>query len=205
MKEIAAKYFFLSFFLLSANSKMFSQTCDSKYVSLSYRDTTFQSFSKAFFTPNNEIFVTGAMTDYNEAGYIAKFSKNGIPLQSNYYIIDFFDFIKDIYFSKIKFHDFILTDDGGLIVAGQTEQYQFKHWAVLAKISKYGIVEWTKTYSPTAGFGNLSFNNVYKTTDGDIIAYMSNDIGPSVFYPVYSYNRVICYSASGVFKGALHY
>ena len=80
MKEIAAKYFFLSFFLLSANSKMFSQTCDSKYVSLSYRGTTFESFSKAFFTLNNEIFVTGAMTDYNEAGYIAKFSKNGIPL-----------------------------------------------------------------------------------------------------------------------------
>jgi gliding motility-associated-like protein len=202
MKIGPGKSFFLSLFFLSLMSTVFSQNCESKYLSLAYRGSTFESFSKAAFTSGNEIFVTGAMVDYNQAGHITKFSKNGIPLWSSYYIINFFDFIKNIYFSKIKFNDFILTDDGGVIVAGQVEQYRSKQWALMAKISKYGIVEWNKTYTSATGLGNLSFNNIYKTADGDIIAYMSNDMGASIYFPVYSYNRVIRYSASGELKWA---
>ncbi len=190
------------FLLLFSVSIVNSQNCPSKYISLAYQGTTFESFSKAAFTPEDEMFVSGAMIDYNEAGHIAKFSKNGIPLWSSYYIIDFYDFILDYYFSKIKFHDFVITEDGGIIVAGQTERYIFLQYALLAKISKYGIVEWTKTYYPAAGFGNLSFNTIYKTSDGDVIAYMTTDRGPSTFFPLYSYNRVIRYSASGQLKWA---
>ena len=197
--RLAIQIIFPVFFLIQTSS-LLSQTCDSKYILNNYKGTTFLSFSKAAFTPTNEIITAGTMPDYNEAGYLAKFSKNGIPLWSNYYIINFYDFVLDIYFSKIRFLDFVLTEDGGVIVAGQTERYQFKQYALLAKINKHGTVEWTKTYYPSGGFGNLSFNNVYKTADGDIIAYMSNDAGPSVFFPVYSYNRVICYSSAGVFK-----
>lgn len=199
MKDCFAKgtLFIFSIFLLT--NVLFSQICDSKYVVNDYKGTTFITFNKAAFTQSGEMIVTGDMADYNEAGYMARFSKNGIPLWSNYYIIDFYDFIKDIYFSKIKFLDFALTSDGGIVAAGQTEKYIGKQYALLAKINKYGTVEWTKTCTINTGL-SLSFNNVIVTSTGDIVAYMSNDKGPSTFYPVYSYNKVICYSATGAFK-----
>ncbi|MFN8290473.1 MAG: gliding motility-associated C-terminal domain-containing protein [Chitinophagaceae bacterium] len=200
MKVCLSKFFLLSFSLLVLTGYTFSQTCDSKYVVNDYKGTTFIHFNKAAFTPANEVIVAGDMADYNEAGYMARFSKNGIPLWSGYYIINFYDFIKDIYFSRIRFLDFAQTPDGGVVVAGQTERYIGIQYALLAKISKYGTVEWTKTCFTNNGSGNMSFNNVIVTSAGDIIAYMSADQGPSVFYPLYSYNRVLCYSSTGAFK-----
>lgn len=200
MKVCHAHFILLIFSLVMQAGSLSAQTCDSKYVVNDYNGATFIHFNKAGFTAANEVILAGDMVDYNEAGYLARFSKNGIPLWSNYYIINFYDFVLDIYFSKIRFLDFALTADGGIIVAGQTERYFGIQYGLLAKINQYGVVEWTKTCFTINGRGGLSFTNVFITSAGDIITYMSADNGPSLFYPVYSYNRVICYSANGTFK-----
>lgn len=200
MKDCFARISLLVFFILVFAGGLLSQTCDSKFVLNDYKGATSINFNKAAFNTASEITVSGDMADYNEAGYMARFSKNGIPLWSNYYIIGFYDFIKDIYFSKIKFLDFAETPDGGVVVAGQTEQYILKQWGLLAKINKYGTVEWTKTCYTNNGYGDMSFSSVIVTSSGDVIAYLANDNGASLFYPVYSYNKVLCYSSSGAFK-----
>jgi gliding motility-associated-like protein len=100
-----------------------------------------------------------------------------------------------------------MTDDGGLVLGGEASRYYrdatseyIKSIALLAKIDKYGNVEWCRTYLANRGIPDLSFSKIYKTSDGDIIAYMAIDNGPSLFVTDFSFNRVMRLSPKGEVK-----
>jgi gliding motility-associated-like protein len=207
MKEFITKSIFISYFLLSVIAAAFSQDCQSKYLSLTYKGTTFETFSHAAYTPSNEIIGAGYLLDYNGVAHLAKYTKNGTPIWSNYYSIKFFTFYNPTFFSRVRFNDFVLTPDGGIVVVGTMVRYYdnranvvLSDMALLAKIDKYGNVEWSRTYLPSIGLPDISFSNIYQTTDGDFIVYMANDKGPSFSFQTGSYNRVIRFSASGQVK-----
>jgi gliding motility-associated-like protein len=208
--NVPAKKIIVFFFIISAGcSLLTAQDCGSKYLSFNFRGTTFDTFSHAVFTPNNEIIAAGSLLDYNGAAHLAKYSKNGLPIWSNYYTIGFFTFYNPTFFSKIRFNDFVLTADGGIVVAGTVLRYYnnrvaeiLSEVALLAKIDKYGIVEWTRSYMPAGGYADLSFSNIHQTTDGDFIVYMAHDKGPSIYSSYNSHNRVVRFSATGQLKWA---
>jgi gliding motility-associated-like protein len=193
--------------LLLQNLLLQGQVCEDKYISLTYKASTYDTFAHCAYNTNNEILSIGRLYNYNGAGHIAKFSPKGTPLWSFYYTIDYFTFYSPTFFNTAKFNDFVPTDDGGMIVAGQVFRYYNprprEYWnqlAVLAKIDRYGIVTWSKTYLVSTGLGDLSFSNIIKTNDGDYIVYMAVDNGPAVLQGDYTYNRVIRFSAKGDIK-----
>lgn len=207
MQHKAASLFYILLWLLVFTGTATSQTCPSKYFSSTFRGTTYDTFSHVAFTPSNEIVAAGSLLDYNGAAHIAKYSKNGEPIWSNYYTIGFFTFYNPTFLSKVQVNDFVLTPDDGMIVAGSLLQYYnnrvneiYSHLAMLAKIDKYGIVQWTRVYHPSGTFPDLAFNNLIQTADGDLVVYMSQDKGPSIAYGYNSYNRVIRFSANGTIK-----
>lgn len=209
MKKVIAKSFFVSSLLLSVITVSFSQDCQSKYLSLTYKGSTFEAFSNAAYTPANEIIATGYLLDYNGVSHLSKYTKNGVPLWSNYYSINFFSFYNPTFFNSVRFNDFVLTADGGIVVVGSAVRYYnnraseiLSKMAVLAKIDKYGNVEWSRTYLPASGFPDISFSNIYLAADGDFIAYMARDKGPSFSFQAGSYNSVIRFSADGKVKWA---
>ncbi len=204
MKGHLVKSFLLFISILSEMQTTFSQECENRYLALTYKAATWETFAHTAYTPSNEIIVAGTLRDYNGVGHLAKFSKNGIPLWSNYYRIGFFSFYFKTFFSHVQFNDFVLTPDGGAILVGNVQRYYESpteffdtKMALMAKIDKYGNVEWSKTYGPTWNIGNLSFSNIYKTSDGDYIAYMATDNGKAIRRGVFSFNRVIRFSSSG--------
>jgi gliding motility-associated-like protein len=193
--------------LLLQNLLLQGQVCEEKYISLRYKASTYDTFAHCAYNANNEILSIGRLYDYNGAGHIAKFSPKGTPLWSFYYTIDYFTFFSPTFFNTVRFNDFVPTDDGGMIVAGQVLRYYnprpseyFNQLAVLAKIDKFGMVTWSKTYLVSAELGDLSFSNIIKTNDGDFIAYMAADNGPAALQGVYTYSRVIRFSAKGDIK-----
>lgn len=207
MQHKPAGFFCCILFLLMLVSGLSAQTCPSKYFSYSFRGTTYDTFMHAAFTPAGEIVATGNLLDYNGAVHIAKYSKNGLPLWSNYYTIGFFSFYNPTFLSKVKVNDFVITPDGGMVVAGSILQYYnnraievYSQLAMLAKIDKYGIVQWTRVYHPAGTYPDLAFNNLVQTADGDLVVYMTQDKGPSTNWAYSNHNRVIRFSAGGVIK-----
>lgn len=191
---------FLSFF--AGNSA--AQICPPQYFSFTFRGTTFDSFSHAAFTPANELVAAGNLLDYNGAAHIAKYSKNGTPVWSNYYTIGYFTFYNPTFLSKVRVNDFVLTPDGGMVVAGSMLRYYnnrvneiYSYMAFLAKIDKYGIVQWTRSYLPAGTYPDLGFSNILQTKNGDLIVYMGHDKGPSLENYSHCFNRVIRFSANG--------
>jgi len=178
-------------------------------MSLSYNLQTHLDFSQILYSSNNEIVCGGnAPNNFNGAGQLTRFTKNGTPLWSYGYSLDYFSLYLPLTFlSNVKFNDLVMTDDGGSILGGEairyyrdaTSEYK-KSIALLTKIDKYGNVEWCRTYLANRGIPDLSFNKIYKTSDGDIIGYMTIDNGPSLFVTDYSYNRVIRLSPKGEVK-----
>ncbi len=209
MRKYAIKLLCLIFLLGLSSSLVLSQDCQTKYLSLNYKGTTWDTFYHAVYTPANEIVAAGYLLDYNGVAHLAKYTRNGIPIWSNYYNIGFFTFYNPTFLSRVQFNDFVLTPDGGVVVAGTMLRYYnnriaeiYSRMALLAKIDKYGNVEWSRSYLPANNYPDLSFSNIYQTTDGDLIVYMSHDKGPSLYANAGSYNRVIRYSASGQLKWA---
>ncbi|MBL7746391.1 MAG: hypothetical protein JNM19_03090, partial [Chitinophagaceae bacterium] len=189
--------------------RVLSQDCQTRYLSLTYKGTTWDTFSHAAYAPNNEIIAAGSLVDYNGSAHLARYSKNGIPIWSNYYNIGYFTFYNPTFFSKVKFNDFVLTPDGGIVVAGTVLRYYnnrvqeiYSQVALLSKLDKYGNVVWTRSYMPANGYADLSFSNIYQTTDGDFIVYMAHDKGPSLYPGAASHNRVIRFSSTGQIKWA---
>ncbi|MCX6317054.1 MAG: gliding motility-associated C-terminal domain-containing protein [Bacteroidetes bacterium] len=184
-----------------------AQSCASKYYSYTFKGSTYDTFSRVLFTPTGDIVAAGQLLDYNGAAHLARYSKNGTPIWSNYYTIGFFTFYNPTFLSKVRIYDMVLTPDGGMVVAGSILQYYnnrvseiYSHLALLAKIDKYGIVQWTRTYHPRGTYPDLAFNNIIQTSDGDFIAYMSQDKGPSLFDALSCHNRVLRFSATGQIK-----
>lgn len=211
MNQLLAKTIFLTHFTLFLVAGGASQDCQSKYVSLTYKGTTWDTFSHAAFTPSNELITSGYLVDYNGVAHLAKYTKNGIPIWSNYYNIGYFTFYNPTFLSKVHFNDFVLTPDGGIVVAGTMLRYYnnrvaeiWSNMALLAKIDRYGNVEWSRSYMPANLYPDISFSNICQTTDGDFIVYMSHNKGPSLYNGAASHNRVIRFSASGQLKWATH-
>ena len=209
MNNFIARFLLILFCSSAASDGTLAQDCSSKYLSLTYKGTTFDTFSHAAFTSNQELVTAGYLLDYNNAGHLAKYSKNGLPIWSHYYSIGYFSFYFPTFFSKVHFNDFVLTADGGIVVAGTVLRYYNKRtaeiWsqvALLAKIDKYGIVEWTRSYMPANNYPDLGFSNICQTTDGDFIVYMAHDKGPSLYNNANSHNRVLRFSSSGQLKWA---
>jgi len=200
------KNFFLLLVFAAAYSKQSAaQICINKYASLRYKGTTFDTFTHSIVTPHNEIVSTGRLYDYNTAGHIAKFSEKGTPIWSYQYTLDFYDFIKAIFFKAVNISDIANTRDGGFIIAGNVEQVlspfglppPVKKWGLMAKIDKFGQVTWTKTLS---NMGEFSFSNIYQTADGDYIAYLSADNGKKKGPGDHSYGRVMRVDPGGKIK-----
>ena len=182
-----------------------AQICTSKYTSLTFQGTTYDTFTNSVVTSSNEIILTGKLYDYNSAGHIAKFSEKGSPIWSYQYNLDYYDFIKLIFFKAVNISDIISLSDGGYIVSGNVDQTlspyglppPAKKWGLMAKMDKFGKVLWNKTLSNT---GNLSFTNIYETTDGDYIAYLATDNGRKMTQGDHSYGKVLRITSSGKIK-----
>ena len=167
--------------------------------------STYDSFTRSSANAANEIFVLGGLYDYNCAGHIAKFTSKGNPVWSYTYKLDYFDFIKLIFFKKINFSDMLLLSDGSMLVSGNVEQVlspyglppPVKNWGLLSKLDRFGKVLWTKML---ANEGNLSITDIYQTSDGDIIGYIATDNGQKRTLGDHSYGKVFRMGPNGNIK-----
>ncbi len=183
-----------------------SQVCLDQYSSNIFTGSTYDTFTTATVTKDNEILAAGTLFDYNEAGRISKYSARGTPLWSSLYNITFFDFNKGIFFKAIRFSEMISTADGGCLLSGHADQVLstwvtpplVKKHALLAKIDKYGKVTWNKTISNARG--DVSFSNILETSDGDFIAYMATDNKTKTLPGDHTYGRVFRVDPGGKIK-----
>lgn len=179
-----------------------AQNCINKFTGLEFATSTYEIFFKSAVSNNNEIISAGQLYDYNSAAHIAKYSANGNPLWSYMYSLDFFDFIKQIFFKAVNIADIVNTSDGGILVAGNVEQVlspfglppPVKKWGLLSKIDRFGKVTWTKTFSKS---GEMCVTNLCPTSDGDVIAYLGTDNGPKRGAGDHSYNDVLKIGPAG--------
>jgi gliding motility-associated-like protein len=184
------------------------QICINKFSAIKLQGTTYDTFTRSVVTAKNEIISAGTLYDYNTAAHIAKFSEKGSPIWSYQYSIDFFDFVKLIFFKAVRISDIVSTADGGFVIAGNVEQVlspfglppPVRKWGLLAKIDKIGNVLWTKTLANDRGGGDLGFTNIYQTTDGDIIAYLATDNGKKELPGDHSYGKVLRVGSNGKIK-----
>ena len=182
-----------------------SQTCVNKYAGIKFTGTTYDTFTRSITTAGNDIISAGLLYDYNSAGHIARYTEKGTPIWSYTYKLDYYDFIKAIFFKTVNISDMIATPDGGALVAGNVEQVlspyglppPVKNWGLLSKLDRFGKVEWTKTISNQ---GDLSITDIYETADGDLIAYMATDNGQKKTYNDHSYGRVLRMNSKGQVK-----
>lgn len=199
-------YFLIAVLLVLVTLPSSAQICINKYAAIRYTGTTYDTFTHAVVTANNELIAAGGVYDYNEAGHIARFSEKGTPIWSYLYTLDFYDFVKAIFFKTIHFSEIINARDGGFLVAGSVDQVlspwgnppPVKKWGLLAKMDKYGKVAWTK--SVTNAGGELNFSNIIETSDGDYIAYLAVDNGKKRAPGDHSYGRVLRIDAAGKIK-----
>jgi hypothetical protein len=152
-----------------------AQICINKYAAIRYTGTTYDTLTHAIVTANNELISAGTLFDFNKAGHIAKYSEKGTPIWSYQYKLDYFDFVKLIFFNAPTVSDIISTADGGFYIAGTVSQTlgEFspgKKWGLLAKLDKFGKVIWNKTVTKS---GRMCFSNIYPTADGVIIALIT--------------------------------
>ena len=68
---------------------------------------------------------------------------------------------------------------------------------MIAKIDRFGKVVWNKTLLAN---GDLNFTNIYKTSDGDFIAYLAADNGYKRSAGDHSYNRVLRIGPDGTIR-----
>lgn len=202
---VKIKKFFVALIALVTQQST-AQICINKLAAIRYTGTTYDTFTHAVVTANNELISAGRVYDYNEAGHIAKFSEKGTPIWSYLYTLDFYDFIKLVFFKTIHFSEIISAKDGGFLTAGNVDQVlspfgnppPVKKWGLLAKMDRFGKVAWTK--SVTNAGGELNFSNIYETSDGDYIAYLAVDNGKKRAPGDHSYGRVLRIDATGKIK-----
>ncbi len=194
---------FVSLFAFTMQAS--SQNCINKFTSLQFNTSSYENFTKSAVAANGEIISAGKLFDYNHAGHIAKYSEKGSPIWSYTYQVNYFDFIKLIFFGGVNTADMVSTADGGFVIAGSAEQRItvfggddiIIKWGLLAKIDRFGKVVWNKTLHAD---GDLNFTNIYKTNDGDFIAYLAADNGYKRSAGDHSYNRVLRIGPDGTVR-----
>lgn len=187
-----------------AGNSIQAQVCDNKYLSLLYQGSTYDTFTRAV-NVNNETVTVGGLFDYNSPGHIAKFSANGTPIWSYQYAITYYSFYPPTFFKTVHFRDIIATRDGGYLASGNVDQVlspfgnppPVKKYALLAKIDKFGKVLWNKLLS---NMGELSFSNIFETSDGSYIVYLATDNGRKKSPGDHSYGKILRIDASGKIK-----
>ena len=180
-----------------------AQQCVNKYTSVIHRGPTYDTFTVAVSTTQNELVAAGNVLD--DHSLIAKFSSKGNALFSYQYnpVYQF----NTTYYKWMKFMDIVPTKDGGFIIAGVVFQetwvlrnlYQ-NYVGILLKIDRYGNILWCKKFDSANSFRNSGFNigltNVIETSSGDLIVYLASTYGRN-----YSgYSKVICFNSTGVQK-----
>jgi len=205
-RPLKSHFHFLFFSLLfTTGLPLHSQICINRFSSLKFQGNTFDTITCSDVAINGEIISAGKLFDYNRGAHIAKYSAKGSPLWSYRYSLDFYDFIKLIFFGSVNVEEVVSLADGGAIIAGNVEQVlspwgnppPVKKWALLSRIGRFGKVIWTKSLSAN---GELNFTNVYKTNDGDVIAYLAADNGYKKAPGDHSYNRVLRIGPDGTVK-----
>jgi gliding motility-associated-like protein len=199
-------FFYLFTIILMLSGSLHGQVCVNKYTSLKYKGSTYDTITCALTSANGEIISAGKLRDYNEAGHIAKYTAKGTPVWSYTYMVDYFDFYRNIFFKAIHFSDILSTADGGYLVAGNVDQVlspfgnppPVKKHALLAKIDKFGKVLWNKTISNA--YGDVNFPSICKTADGGSVAYMATDNGVKEKVEDQSYGRVLRMDSNGNIK-----
>jgi len=192
-------------FSLATGIQLHAQNCVNKFSQLNFNTATYENFTKSIVTANGEIISAGRLFDFNHAGHIAKYSEKGSPLWSYTYRIDFFDFVKSIFFAAAGTSDMVSMPDGGFVMAGCAEQVlppygqdaPVKKWGLIARMDRFGKVLWNKTLLAN---GDLNFTNIYKTSDGDLIAYLAADNGYKRSAGDHSYNRVLRIGPDGTVR-----
>ena len=206
MFKISLKNFIL-FIVSTAGciNPCFAQTCINKYSEIKLAGSTYENFTMSVTTPSNEIISAGGLYDYNNEANIVKFTEKGTPVWSYTYKLDYYDFVKGVFFKAVNISDMLATEDGGIIVAGNVDQEispyglppPVKKWALIAKLDKFGKVLWSKVFSNQ---GDISFTNICQTADGDFIVYMATDNGQKKTFGDHSYGRVLRISPQGKVK-----
>ena len=200
---LKVKLIFL-FSIIMASTSLYGQVCDNRYLSLTYKGSSYDTFTKSIST-KNEIVSAGGLSEYNNAGHIAKYSSTGTPFWSYTYVIDFYSFYPSTFFKTIHFRDLISTADGGYLVSGNFDKVlspygippPVQKFALLAKIDRFGNVLWSKTLNSQ---GHLSFSNIVETSDGDYIGYLATDNGKKELPGDHSYGRVLRIAPDGKIK-----
>lgn len=197
--------------LLSYPISLSAQNCIDKYSSLTLRGSTYDTLTSSVATLDKEVLVAGKLYDYNSAGHVARFSQKGSPIWSYQYNLNYYDFIKGIFFKAVNISEIINSRDGGCIIAGNVEQVlspygsppPVKKWGLIAKLDKFGRVLWNKTFTKQAQQGDLNVTNIYETADGDFIAYMATDNGKKRTPGDHSYGKVMRLGANGQVKWSI--
>lgn len=185
---------------------VYAQVCIDRFASLTFNTNTYEAFSKCAVTGSGEILSAGKLFDYNHAGHIAKYSERGTSIWSYTYRINYFDFVKELFFGGINTADMVSTSNGDFIIAGSAEQVlppfgqdaPVKKWGLLARIDRFGKVVWNKTLR--GDYGHLQFTNICATSDGDFIAYLAADNGYKRSAGDHTYNRVFRIGPDGTVK-----
>lgn len=187
----------------------YGQACDNTYSLINIKAKSFETFKKITTLNNGEIVSAGDLVDFNKAAHLAKYSSSGNLLWSYFYTVNYgSQFYRD-FFNNVSFNDITGTSDGAFIAAGNVCEFNYKAdafkdtVALITKIDKYGATVWTKLFRSDKFpeiTGNLSFNAVIETSNGDIIAYLATDNGIKTFGGIHSYDKVVCLDAAGNIK-----
>ncbi|MCW3090591.1 MAG: Gliding motility-associated C-terminal protein [Ferruginibacter sp.] len=208
--KMNASFFKAKLFLfgigLALWGSLHGQICVNKFSSIRFTGATYDTFTCSAVTKTNEIISTGNLYDYNGAAHIAKYSAKGSVIWSYQYNLAYFSFYPQIFFKTVHFTKIMPTADDGFLVAGNVDQVlspfgnppPVKIYALLAKIDKFGKVLWNKTISNFGG--DMSFSNIFETSGGDYIAYMTNDNGKKKLPGEHTYGRVLRINPSGTVK-----
>jgi len=114
--------FFLFVSLFAFTVSAICQNCSNNFSALKFNTSTYENFTKNTVAANGEIISAGKLYDCNHAGHIAKYSEKGSPIWSYTFRVNYFDFVKLIFFGGINTSDMVSTADGGFVIAGSAEQ-----------------------------------------------------------------------------------
>ncbi len=177
-----------------------SQTCDSNYYSIIYKDQTYINYTSAFITPDNGILATGSINYYSP--WLTKFTQQGNVIWSNLYKADF---TANGYraWTDLEFCDAVACNDSSYFVAGSVYKHgQFidntevppgRTAAMLLHIDKYGNILWSK-FAADPNTYPMRFIKIISTREGDLICYLITGYGSL------SYDKIVCFSAAGDIK-----
>src|SRR5215472_9567882 len=188
---------------LMYQTSLHAQSCDSNYFSFGYDASDFMTYSKAIVTADNSVLCletnklyAHGLTKFTPQGNVIFSYKYTAPLVANGYHS----------WTDLVFTDIAAASESSYYITGSvtkhglfydnTETPPPRTAAVILKVDKYGKANWSRFFA-NATTDPLAFSTVLTLNNGDIVGYLTTQLGLPF------YGRVICLAADGTIKWSI--